>query len=202
LLRLGRRGFYPRAPGSASRARQYSVLGTGEFGDAVGGRFVARWAAAIRGRHGGNRMARMVWMAGLLALGIGGTVAAGAAWAQTDPVAQRRDEMKRLGAHLEAIKKTLDAGEPVAPIAARAEEMRGYFATLPTLFPPGSTEGSKALPAVWTDRAGFEQAAATATQAAAKLAAAAGTNDTAATAAAFREVGGSCGGCHRNFRGR
>jgi len=147
-------------------------------------------------------MTRMVWMAGLLALGLGGTLATGTAGAQTDPVAQRRDEMKRLGAHLEAIKKIVDAGEPVGPIEARAEEMRGYFATLPTLFPPGSTEGSKALPAVWSDRAGFEQAAANATAAAAKLAAAAGSNDAAATATAFREVAGSCGACHRNFRGR
>lgn len=147
-------------------------------------------------------MKRMVLAAGLLALCLGGGATLGPAWAQTDPVAQRKDEMKRLGAHLEAIKKLLDAGEPVAPVAERAEEMRGYFATLPTLFPPGSTEGSKALPAVWSDRAGFEQAAANATQAAAKLAAAAGTGDTAATAAAFREVGGTCGACHRNFRGR
>ena len=147
-------------------------------------------------------MTRMVWMAGLLALGLGGTLAAGTAGAQTDPVAQRRDEMKRLGAHLEAIKKIVDAGEPVGPIEARAEEMRGYFATLPTLFPPGSTEGSKALPAVWSDRAGFERASATATEAAAKLAAAANSGDAAATATAFREMGASCGGCHRNYRGR
>jgi cytochrome c556 len=147
-------------------------------------------------------MMRKVWMVGLLALGLGSILATGEAWAQTDPVAQRRDEMKRLGVHLEAIKKLLDAGESVAPVAARAEEMRGYFATLPPLFPPGSTEGSKALPAVWSDRAGFEQAAATATEAAAKLATAAGAGDASATATAFREVAGSCGGCHRSYRGR
>ena len=147
-------------------------------------------------------MKRSVFAAGLVALALGGGIMATTAWAQADPVAQRKEEMKRASAHLEAIKKILDAGEPVGPIAARAEEMRGYYATLPGLFPPGSTENSKALPAVWSDRAGFERASATATEAATKLAAAANSGDAAATATAFREMGASCGGCHRNYRGR
>jgi cytochrome c556 len=146
-------------------------------------------------------MKRLLLPVALLALSVG---AAGlnAASAQGDVVARRKDEMKRSSAHLEAIKKIVDAGDPVAPIAPRAEEMRGYFATLPSLFPTGSTEDSKARPEVWSDRAGFEKAAGNAAEATAKLASAAGSGDKDATATAFREVAAACGGCHRNYRAR
>lgn len=146
-------------------------------------------------------MKRLLLPVGLLALALG-TAGSGGAWAQADVVAQRKDEMKRSGAHLEAIKKIIDAGEAVDPIAPRAQEMNGYFATLATLFPAGSTEDSKARPEVWSDRAGFEKAAANATAATARLASVAGGGDKDATAAAFREVGASCGACHRNYRAR
>ncbi|RKK01308.1 cytochrome c [Pseudoroseomonas wenyumeiae] len=146
-------------------------------------------------------MKRLLLPVGLLALALG-AAGSGGAWAQADVVGQRKEEMKRSGAHLEAIKKIMDAGEAVGPVAPRAQEMHGYFATLPTLFPAGSTENSKARPEVWSDRAGFEKAASNASEATAKLAAAAGSGDRDATAAAFREVGASCGACHRNYRAR
>jgi cytochrome c556 len=146
-------------------------------------------------------MKRLLLPVGLLALALG-AAGSGAAWAQVDVVAQRKEEMKRSGAHLEAIKKIVEAGEAVDPIAPRAEEMRGYFATLPALFPAGSTENSKARPEVWSDRAGFEKAASNATAATAKLASLAGGGDKDATAAAFREVGAACGACHRGYRAR
>jgi cytochrome c556 len=151
-------------------------------------------------------MKRVLLPAALSALVLGavslGSALSGQAWAQGDVVAQRKDEMKRSSAHLEAIKKIVDAGDPVGPIAPRAEEMRGYFASLPALFPPDTTEGSKARSEVWSDRAGFEKAAANASEATAKLASAAGAGNQDATAAAFKEVGASCGACHRNYRSR
>jgi cytochrome c556 len=151
-------------------------------------------------------MTRLFLRLGLLALTLGavglGTAGSGGAWAQGDVVAQRKEEMKRSAAHLEAIKKIVEAGEDVTPIAARAQEMNGYFSTLPTLFPPGSTENTKARPEVWSERAGFETAASNAAAATAKLASTAQSGDKGATAAAFRELGGSCGGCHRNYRAR
>ncbi|MDB5368496.1 MAG: hypothetical protein JWP20_54 [Roseomonas sp.] len=127
---------------------------------------------------------------------------AGVAQAQGDVVAQRKEGMKRMGAHLEAVKAVVESSGPAAPLAPRAEEMRAFFAGLPALFPAGSTAESKARPEVWSERAGFERAAATATEAATKIAAAATADDGAAVAAAFREVASSCGGCHRNYRAR
>ena len=62
-----------------------------------------------------------------------------------------------------------------------------------------TVEGSKALPVIWTDMAGFEakqQELATATTA---LAAAAG-DGLDALKGAFGPVGQTCGGCHRTYR--
>jgi cytochrome c556 len=146
-------------------------------------------------------MRQVLLQAAVLALAIG-ACGLGPALAQGDVVAQRKDEMKKSGANLEATKKILDGNAAVGPVAPLADEMHGYFATLPTLFPAGSTENSKARPEVWSDRAGFERAAGNAAEATAKLAAAAKAGDRDAVSAAFREVGASCGGCHRNYRSR
>lgn len=146
-------------------------------------------------------MKRLLLPVGLLALALG-TAGSGGAWAQGDVVAQRKEEMKRSGAHMEAIKKIVEAGDAVGPIAPRAEEMHGYFSTLPALFPAGTTDNSKARPEVWSDRAGFEKAAANAAEATAKLASVAKGGDKDAMAAAFREAGAACGACHRNYRAR
>lgn len=151
-------------------------------------------------------MKRWVMAAGLAALSLGtvsATIATSSmAWAQADVVAEREAAMKRMGGHLQAIKAVVDAGGPVGPLAERAEDMRAFFQNLPTRFPAGSAEGSKALPAVWTDSAGFASASTAAADVAAKLASAAAANDSAGVAAAFREVAASCGTCHRNFRAR
>ncbi|QTI80216.1 cytochrome c [Roseomonas marmotae] len=138
----------------------------------------------------------------LLALGGLGTMGLPPALAQEDVVAQRKQLMKNIGSHMEAIKAVVDASGPSGSIAPRAEEIHRSFANLPALFPPGTTENTKARPEVWSERAGFERAAANASQAAATLASTAASGDGAATASAFREMGGACGACHRNYRAR
>lgn len=145
-------------------------------------------------------MKQWVLAAGIAALSLG-AVSVGAVWAQ-DVVAQREADMKRMGSHLQAIKAVVDASGPVAPVAERAADMRDYFARMTGQFPAGSADGSKALPAVWSDNAGFERAASNAAAAAGKLASAASANDSSAVAAAFREVAASCGACHRGYRAR
>jgi cytochrome c556 len=146
-------------------------------------------------------MKRWVLAAGFAALSLG-TASMGVAWAQADVVAQREAAMKRMGGHLQAIKAVVDGNGPVAPLAERAEDMRAFFQNLPASFPAGSAEGSKAAPAIWSDSAGFHTASVAAAVAAEKLASAAQANDGPAVAAAFREVAGSCGTCHRAFRSR
>ena len=123
--------------------------------------------------------------------------------AQADgPIAERKNDMKAMQRELEAMKAALDSGD-IAAIAPRAKTLHGLLEVIPGLFPPDSATGdTKALPAVWSDRAGFEAAARNAIAASGKLEQAAGSGDKAATAQAFREMGAGCGGCHRNFRGR
>ncbi|MDP1963859.1 MAG: cytochrome c, partial [Reyranella sp.] len=71
------------------------------------------------------------------------------------------------------------------------------------LFPAGSDKGeTKALPAIWTDMAGFQAASKASDAAYDKLAVAAGSGDQAALAAAFADTGKTCGACHDKFRAK
>lgn len=62
-----------------------------------------------------------------------------------------------------------------------------------------SLDGTRALPAIWDDMAGFESGFAKLTVAAEAMALAAGT-DLDALKAAMGGLGGACGGCHKSFR--
>lgn len=86
------------------------------------------------------------------------------------------------------------------PAAALARWMKEFV----TLFPPGSDKGdnTKALPAIWTNRAGFDKAADNFIAAADKLEAEAKTGNVADFAAQAKEVGKACGACHHDFRAR
>ena len=70
------------------------------------------------------------------------------------------------------------------------------------LFPEGSSQpASAALPAVWSDQAGFKTAAQKADQLAGKLIEASKGGDAKAMLAAFADLGkNGCGGCHETFR--
>lgn len=127
---------------------------------------------------------------------------AGPAWAQGDVIAARRDGMKGAGRHMEMIKTVLDQrGDPRASAASIAEMMR-LFDGLPERFPAGSGSGdTRALPAIWTDRAGFEAASALILTQLRALQGAASAGDQAGLAAAFQQVSGSCNTCHRAYRG-
>ena len=68
------------------------------------------------------------------------------------------------------------------------------------MFPAGSDKGeTKALPAVWTDMAGFQKASAASMAAYDAMGKAA---DAAALGAAFAETGKTCGACHNTFRAK
>jgi cytochrome c556 len=86
------------------------------------------------------------------------------------------------------------------PAAAMARWMRQF----PSTFPPGSDHGNntKALPAIWSNRAGFDQAAARLVAAADKLAQLAKADDTAGFTAQVQTVGQACKNCHDKFRAK
>jgi cytochrome c556 len=72
---------------------------------------------------------------------------------------------------------------------------------LKRLFPEGSNvEGSDALPVIWEKPAEFAAAIDKAIAATQKFVAAAESGDKEAISNAFRDVGGSCRGCHDTFR--
>ena len=103
-----------------------------------------------------------------------------------------------------AIKAAVDGGLAVKPYVAGAKGIVAWAHAIPGMFPAGTDKGhnTKALPAIWSDRAGFEKDAAALGTAADKLVVAANADDKAAFAAAFKETSEACGACHHDYRAR
>jgi cytochrome c556 len=145
-----------------------------------------------------------------LVVAIAGALAAGAmvggatiTLAQADVVKERQENRKQAGAAMRAIKGIIDAKGPTTGAVEQAAKLKTLEAAFDKLFPAGSDKGdTKALPAVWTDWAGFQAASKNADAAFDKLATAAGSGDQAALAAAFADAGKACGACHDKFRAK
>jgi cytochrome c556 len=138
-----------------------------------------------------------VFAAALLAVG-----AAGVAYAQeqTDVINLRQQLMKTNAAAAALAVKMIRGDVPYdADVAKAAVESIGHDNTVfPHLFPAGS-EGGKAGPAIWSDKAGFDAASKAMVDATtAAAAAAAGGKD--AFGAAFGAVGQACQSCHEKYR--
>jgi len=116
-------------------------------------------------------------------------------------VAARRAAFKLSAVDFLGIKAAIARGDDVKTLAFAAGALAGWGKVIPVMFPSGSTTPeSEALPEIWSDRAGFEAAAANMAAASAKLAELAKAGDTAGFATQFGEVGKSCGACHTKFR--
>jgi cytochrome c556 len=100
------------------------------------------------------------------------------------------------------LKQAVTSGAEVKPLADNAAAIAEWASIVTTMFPPGTDKGhdTKALPAIWTDRAGFEKDAAAYVTASKSLAAAAKAGDKAAFALAFKQTGKACGACHKAYR--
>jgi cytochrome c556 len=113
----------------------------------------------------------------------------------------RQAAMRMSGAVLGAMKGAIDRGDDVKNQGFPASALASWAKAIPGMFPAGSAgPDSGALPAVWSDRAGFEAAAAAYAAAAGKLGDAARAGDTAAFAAAWTQVRATCGGCHDKYK--
>jgi cytochrome c556 len=120
----------------------------------------------------------------------------------------RQQAMKDNAGHMKAINGFVESGQgDAAMVAEHATAIAGIAKKIPELFPEGTSladgHGIKtaAKPEIWSDRAGFEQAAMTLGTEAEELAQAAAGGDKQAIAAAFGELGkNGCGGCHSKFR--
>lgn len=134
---------------------------------------------------------------------VAGGIVGGAtvALAQADIIKQRQENRKQAGAAMRAIKGIIDAKGNVAPVVQHAAKLKELELAFDKMFPAGSDKGeTKALPAIWTDMAGFQAAGKAADMAYDKLAVAAGSGDLAAVTAAFGDTGKACGACHNKFR--
>jgi cytochrome c556 len=86
-------------------------------------------------------------------------------------------------------------------LVKHAQGLANGASELGRLFPAGSNvEGSEALPLIWEDPEEFSAAIDQLVSATNTLLEAAQGGDQTAIGEAFREVGGSCRGCHDKFR--
>lgn len=122
----------------------------------------------------------------------------------TDIIAARQGGMAVVGGLAEAMKAGVASGAEVKPFAEGAAAMAKWGKQYTNLYPDGTQTGldTKAKPEIWSDRAGFEKADAAFVASAEKLEEAAKSGDKTTFAAAFKDVGGTCGGCHRNYKAR
>jgi len=134
-----------------------------------------------------------------------GTMVGGAtiAMAQGDVIAERKENRKQAAAAMRAIKGIIDAKGATSGAVEQAAKLKTLEASFVKMFPAGSDKGeTKALPAIWTDMAGFQAANKAADVAYDKLAVAAGSGNLEALTAAFGETGKACGACHDKFRAK
>ena len=78
-----------------------------------------------------------------------------------DPIAIRQVGMDLTGGDFAYIKSVVTSKGEVKPLEVPAKAIARWAATIPLLFPAGSEKGedTKALPEIWSDRAGFEKIA-------------------------------------------
>jgi cytochrome c556 len=103
------------------------------------------------------------------------------------------------------LRATAKDGTDVTGMVYAATGLGRWARVLPTLFPAGSGEGdvkvfTQARPAIWSDRATFEAAAARYAAAADKLAGLAKAGDTEGFKAGVTEVSAACNACHAKFK--
>jgi cytochrome c556 len=118
-------------------------------------------------------------------------------------VKARQAGMILSGTVVGGMKAAIDAGQAPPTQRNAARSLARWAHTLPELFPEGTDPASLetgALPAVWTDRAGFNAKAAEYAAAADRLAELSQGEDAAAFSAQWAVVRGSCQSCHSAYK--
>jgi cytochrome c556 len=116
-------------------------------------------------------------------------------------VAARQAAYGLSAANFAQLKAQADAGVDVHTLTFPSRQLARWARTLPTMFPAGTNlPSSHALPAVWSDRAGFEAKAAAYAAAAQAMAAAAQAGDRTAFLTQWNVVRGACSACHDAYK--
>jgi len=134
---------------------------------------------------------RKTILAGIALVFVAGTALAGAHGSLSD---QRVKAMKGVGGAMKAI------AEGKGDATENAKKANMLLSGMLELFPEGSVE-YRAKPNIWTDWAGFEAAMNKSVAASEALVAASMTKDFGTTMGALKELGGTCKGCHTDYRG-
>ena len=141
-----------------------------------------------------------------LVLGVAGAMAQGAAVSvpADTVIAARQAGFDLQAGNVGGMKAAIDAGGDVKGFRDAAKALSAWGHVIPAMFPDGTQAGhdTHALPAVWSDRAGFEKAAENFWTQADKLSALAEANDKPGFAAQYAATTQACGACHRNYRQR
>lgn len=129
------------------------------------------------------------------------TLAGALAAAPADPKATRQASFKKMGAAMKVMKEQLAGGSPARPaMLAAAQTVAATARQQGALFPAGSGAGTDALPAIWTQKASFDAQMAKLVAESGKLVAVVNGGNVDAVSAQFKVVGGTCAGCHKQFR--
>ena len=99
------------------------------------------------------------------------------------------------------LKAAITRGDDPKTMILPASALAAWGRAIPGMFPAEApSPSSKALPTVWSDRAGFEVRAADMAAAAAQLATLAKAGDGSALNAQWEVLKGSCSACHDKYR--
>jgi len=121
-----------------------------------------------------------------------------------DYIKYRQAVMEAIGGHSGAASQIVRGKvSPEGALAMHADALAALNADLASLFPEGSDFGeTRAKAEIWENWTAFEKAAGEAKTATAAFAAAVAGGDSGKIAAAYRDVGEACKGCHKEFRER
>ena len=134
----------------------------------------------------------------LLAIGV---VQDAQADAPEELIIARKASMEEQSARLAAITQAILVNADIAQFASTGEEIAEWSKGIAAMFPDGTDgHGSDARPAVWSDRPGFEKAAANLEAAAERMAKAAAGGDQSAFLRAYRGTMLACAACHFTYR--
>ena len=143
--------------------------------------------------------------ASLLGVALGATLLFGASASAGDTaedalIPARQAAFRLSGTVFGGMKPAIDRGDDVKTLVPAARSLTAWARALSGLFPPGSSgAGTKALPTVWSDKAGFAKAATAYAEAADRLAALAAAGDQPGVAAQWAVVRQNCKSCHDSY---
>lgn len=159
--------------------------------------------ASLRQWKGMIGMLRTILLIGVAMAGVAGMARAADEPAGLDVIAIRQAGQDLVaGTAVGLIQAAKQKVADVKPFAFAAHALTKWEPQFMTMFPPGSDHGhdTRALPAIWTDRAVFQQKAQGLIEAASKLETVAKSGDQAAFAAQVQVLENACDACHKEFR--